>query len=538
MLATRTHWRTLIATIVLLMASAFLVPRFVRAPDIQENRVLAHRPAWRLGPEGLGTLRDATDAYVADRFPIRPYLIGLLNRLRMVAGVSGSPRVIVGRDGWLFFDDGTHMGAARNDPPMTGPQVRSWLMTLAGRTEAAQAAGARYLLVTPPVKETIYPQHGPAWYQGPDPRRPAITLPALATQGGAGEVLYLYPTVAGATRLGQHTYSRHDTHWTGYGAYAGYVGVIRKLQAMGLTDGPRPLSDFDLIKGHMAQRPRDLALMLGVASFVDVDFPHFDNLRGEARLKVTYLGPKQDWTAPQVVDTGEVGKPVLLLTRDSFSNELLPFLLPHFSRIVLAHNQDGFWRPDLIARFKPDIVMLEVLEGGLRVASGDGPAPSAAAVARIDKLLGDTPGLATGQAGQVPIMPTLKAPDRAALAVIAAARPTANCNLEVFTLTRDGDHAASVTISGWISELSSKITSPEGMIRLSGLAGPLTTTVRVDGSRPDVAAYFKLPNGRLSGFLGTYHLSGLPAGAYSATVYRRSAQGWISCQGKQTAVAP
>jgi hypothetical protein len=45
-----------------------------------------------------------------------------------------------------------------------------------------------------------------------------------------------------------------------------------------------------------------------------------------AKLTRTFLGPRQDWTAPQVVDTGEVGKPVLLLTRDSFSNELLSFL--------------------------------------------------------------------------------------------------------------------------------------------------------------------------------------------------------------------
>ena len=70
-----------------------------------------------------------------------PTLIGLLSRLRMLVGVSGSPRVIIGRDGWLFFDDDTHLGPARNDPPMVGPQVRSWLPTLAGRAEAVKAAG-------------------------------------------------------------------------------------------------------------------------------------------------------------------------------------------------------------------------------------------------------------------------------------------------------------------------------------------------------------------------------------------------------------
>ena len=126
MLASRTHWRILVATILLLIAAAWLVPRFAPAPDIQENRVLAQKPAWPKRLEDGRAFRKAADAYVADNFPIRPHLIGLLNRLRMLVGVSGSNRVIIGRDGWLFFDDDTHMGAARNSPAMTGPEMRSW----------------------------------------------------------------------------------------------------------------------------------------------------------------------------------------------------------------------------------------------------------------------------------------------------------------------------------------------------------------------------------------------------------------------------
>jgi len=119
------------------MAAAWLAPLWVRPPGIQENRVLAQRPTWPRRLEEMKAFPKAADAYVADRFPIRPHLIGVLNRLRLMAGVSGSSRVIVGRDGWLFFDDDTHLGGARGDPPLLGPQVRSWLITLAGRTEYA-----------------------------------------------------------------------------------------------------------------------------------------------------------------------------------------------------------------------------------------------------------------------------------------------------------------------------------------------------------------------------------------------------------------
>ena len=532
MLASRTHWRLLIATILVLVAAVWLVPSFVQAPGIQENRVLAKAPGWPHHLRDIHQFRRDADAYVADNFPIRRHLIGLLNRVRMLGGVSGSNRVIVGRHGWLFYDDDSHLGAARNAPPMTGPEIRAWLSLVAGRTEAVQAAGARYLIVIPPIKETVYPQHAPAWFDGVNPERPALTLPKLAAQAQAADVLYLWPPVATATGAGQKTYSRHDTHWSGYGAYAGYAALMRHLHNQGLTEGPRPLADFRRIdlgpKG-----PRDLSLMLGVSSFVDLDFPHVDNPAGEAKLRRTFLGRKKDWTAPQVVDTGEVGKPVLLMTRDSFSTELLPFMYSHFSRIILAHNQDGFWRPDLIERFKPNIVILEVIESGLRVAAADGPPPSAAALARIDHVLAATPPSA-----QAPTMPILATTSGKIAAALAAAPSTPNCNLEAATLTHGIKGEAALTVSGWISELRPSVTSATGYLRLRGAAGDFTAPIQVNGARPDVAAYFKVPTGLESGFVGTYFIKRLPAGAYTPYVYRKAPGGWIGCVGKQALIAP
>src|ERR1700690_1031880 len=101
MFASRLHWRLLIGTVLVLMAATWLAPRWVRPPDIQENRILAEKPAWPQRIQDFAAYRKAADAYVADHFPARPMLIGALNRLRMLAGVSGSNRVIIGRQGWL-----------------------------------------------------------------------------------------------------------------------------------------------------------------------------------------------------------------------------------------------------------------------------------------------------------------------------------------------------------------------------------------------------------------------------------------------------
>lgn len=542
-LASRLHWRLLVGTILVLMAIAplagltprRLTPSWLRPPAIQENRVLAARPAWPTGLAGVRAFRKGADAYVADHFPLRPYLIGLLNRLRMLVGVSGSNRVIVGRNGWLFYDDNSHLGGARGFPPLTGPEVRSWLVTLAGRSEYARAHGAAYLIVSPPSKESIYPQFGPRWYHGPGPRRATLLLPKLARETGAGEVLYLYPEVAAATKAGQKTFSRHDTHWTSYGAYAGYVGLMNRLHAQGLTDGPRPLSDFQKTNPG-PWGPRDLALMLGVASFVDLDFPHYENYAGEAKERITYLNDKRDWTAPRVIDTGEVGKPVLLLVRDSFSNELLPFLLSHFSRIVLVHSQQGFWRQDLIDRYRPSIIIFEVIESGLHWGAGDGPPASAEATARIDRVLTSEPGLRTA-AGPVS-MPQMTALGGKTSRIVAAAARSGDCNVESAGLTPGVGGEATLAISGWFSELGSQVTAPDGFIVLKGAGGSFVGDLRMDKPRPDVAAYYKNPTGLQSGFVQTFYIRKIPAGVYTLSVYRRAGPGWIGCAGAPTVTAP
>lgn len=377
------HWKRLIAGTVLLLGAALVVPQFVRAPDLVENRKLADAPARPQDVEGLAAFRKGADAYVADHFPGRAHLIGLLNFLRYKLGDSGSPRVVVGRDGWLFYDNGDHMAAADGTWRLKPQEVRTWLRILAGRTEAMRAQGATYLVLVPPDKEDVYPQYMPSWFHL-DPDRNAVRLSRLATAAQAGEVLYLGPYMTRPARWGLKLYEPYETHWTGLGAYEGYAALMQRLQAMGAVhEGPRPLEAFtEIAQGPSS--PRNLALMLGIASFVSNDYPQFDDPAAEHQLTTSWLSDQHDWTKPRVVDTGEVGKPVLLMTMDSFSNALLPFLYGHFSRIVLAHHQDGPWRQDLIDRFKPNVVIGEVLESGLPFEMGSGPDASPAALARIE----------------------------------------------------------------------------------------------------------------------------------------------------------
>ena len=520
MVASSTHWRLLIGVIIALMAAAFLVPRVVRQPYLEENRILAPRPALPTRPAEIRGFVKATDAYVADHFPPRPHLIALLNRVRLYAGASGSPRVLVGREGWLFYNDDSLLGATRGDPPLRREEIRDWLQHAAGRTEALRARGIPYLVMTPPMKETVYPDYAPHWYSGLDAARPAPLLARLARRAGAGEVLYLQAPLVAARRQGQKTFSRHDTHWTGYGAYAGYAALMGRLHAMGVAEPPLPLSAFKNTGPDVGDREGDLAVMLGVADLVDIEREHVDNPEGRARAKVRYLSAKHHWSGPQVIETGQAGKPVLLMTRDSFANALVPFLLPHFSRLILAHNQDGAWRQDLIDRFKPDVVVLEVLEAGLKNSMGDGPPASPAATARIDQVVASVwPGARMA----------LSRPQT--VGALARAKAASSCNLDTAASTPAENGAALVFLDGWFALPKALTASRLGWARLQGGGRDYVAPIHFDGRRSDVAAFLKSPRAEASGFSTTFFVPPLAKGAYGLTLYRRTWAGWSSCQG-------
>jgi len=239
----RAHWGRLIGATLAVIAGAFVLPRVVPAPTLLENRRLAEPPS---PPKGLGDLsayRKATDAYVADHFPPRTHLIAGINALRLWLGVSGSSRVIVGHDTWLFSDNGSHLSSARGEPAMSNAEARAWLGGLASRTEAMKAEGRAYIVLVPPVKEAVYPGAAPDWFKL-DFNRPAAMLNRLAAASSAGDLIYPQEDLAQKARWGLRVYDRYDSHWSGLGAYQGYVAFMRRLERRGVTEGPRPLESF------------------------------------------------------------------------------------------------------------------------------------------------------------------------------------------------------------------------------------------------------------------------------------------------------
>lgn len=491
-----------------LILAAFVAPRFLPEPDLREGRRLAASPRWQ---GSLEKFRTDTDAFVADNFPARTRLIAALNYLRLRAGVSGSEKVLIGREGWLFYNDDSLLGPARGESPLTPETAEQLMQNLAGRAEFLEARGAQYLVIAAPLRETLYPEYAPSWFRL-SPRRFSPEIAAAAERMVPGRVLHLHDALVRAKAGGATTFSRHDTHWTGEGAYAGYLAVMQRLRAQGLDQEPRPLSAF---RARVGDRPHDLAQMLGVGGFLPIEYVGYED-PAAASWKTIWLGPgRRDFTAAQVIDTGQPSKPVLLMQRDSFSIALAPFLTGHFSKVVLTHIDQGHWRQDLIERYRPDFVILEVQENGLGAVLSSGPAASEPARARIHAAL-SSPASA-------------KPASLADKAALKDARPAPGCSIDEADFTVGG-----LQVAGWISDLRPGWGQPRGMARLTGGAGDYLQPILIDIQRQDVAAAYRRRIRQPNGFTAT--LGGLPAGAYRLRVYRLADQGWIACDGPEVQI--
>lgn len=364
------HWWSLIAGVVTVVMVVHLFPLFkVSEPELSENRVLASAPLLPKSFSDWAVLPKKLDAFAIDQFPLRTHMITFLNYVRYTLGYSGSKKIIVGQNGWLFYDDGNHLVLMSGELILDKASINAWVSGFSQRVEYLNRKNVKFYFMVAPVKEDIYPEYRPRWM--PEQRVNTEVDEIISASKSAGFDQIIDPREAiFQERHNQKLYDEYDTHWTGLGAYIAYTQLIGRMSKDFPGMQPSPLAAFTPVTPPKGGVPRDLSLMLGIADFVPHDRISFAGMLPHPVEKTTFLSDNHSWVAPQVLHTDTKNGKTLILLRDSFSTELLPFLKDHFETIVMAHVQDGFFRADLIERFKPDAVAIVIIETGVRHTMG------------------------------------------------------------------------------------------------------------------------------------------------------------------------
>ena len=216
------------ASSVLLLIPVYTMP-FVGPSSATnaEKRELAAFPA--LFEEGKFNTAffDGVGDYLADRFTFRSELVTAQSDLTGAFGVSSKEDVIMGSDGWLYFDK--TMPDYMGKTSLTALQAARLQRVGDLMAEYVEGHGASFALTVVPNKATVYPDHLPYYYRIPDSytvTKPDCDSPTpLAVLNGqlANSDWYVDMTAA-LTAQADNTqlYHKRDSHWNNLGARLGY----------------------------------------------------------------------------------------------------------------------------------------------------------------------------------------------------------------------------------------------------------------------------------------------------------------------------
>ena len=339
-----------------------------RAEAPQENRLPAVFPKFQPSLAGIGKFLAGTEAYFADHFGFRRQLVRWQQRWQWKifhdAQGGNAHSVLAGKGDWLFFTEPRTVNDIIGAMPFTSAELESWRTLLTGRRDWLRERGIRYLLVIPPDKQSVYPEHLPDWLAdrtGP-PQRLDQLLDHMRKHSDV-PILDLRATLLDAKKLGD-IYLHTDTHWNARGAFAAYRSIVQEVAALGLPSTPLDAVAFDV--SIAAKGPTgDLAQMMGQeGSLLEKNTPAFSPKPSlpPTRLRMEPdLVPKK-WTPgtePRVMENPAAhGKMVMF--HDSFAQHLFQFLGQNFGRIVFVWQP--YWDKPVIEREKPDIVIDEILQ--------------------------------------------------------------------------------------------------------------------------------------------------------------------------------
>lgn len=302
--------------------------------------------------DGFG---DDFETWFSKRFAFRGTVVDLFSSLKETVFQTGNDQVIVGKDGFLYFQD--TLDSFLRENPLTDDEIRSIGTALSNLSAYAEAHGARLLFVCAPNKNTVYPEFMPARYRIA-PSNAMSDLDRLYAHLDAEttvDYLDLRPVLESAKQEAL-LYHKRDSHWNGYGAHVAYEAIMEHLDL--------PMPDFSVLpRTDITTHEGDLDRLLYPGTVKYDDNTVFD-YEGQY-IYTSAFSTEMDMT----ITTRSAGKAgTLLCFRDSFASALLGDLAITFSSAQLERAIP--YRLDLLETTKADVVIVEIVERNLRSLIG------------------------------------------------------------------------------------------------------------------------------------------------------------------------
>lgn len=316
----------------------------------QENRNLAIKPSLSRLYENAYNYGSKFEQWYNDRFFGRDILLDAYSYFMSYLKTRGNDRVLIGKDGWLFYKGNNSLRNFQNLDLFTEDELQKAVKYLSDINNWAKVNGKDFYYMICPDKNKVYGEYISYINKlNLDEKSRANQLISYLRKHTDVKVVYPYKALHDAKKQGL-LYWKNDTHWNKFGAYIGYIELMSEIikdnnvhivEYNGFNSSKRFKGDLtNMMKNHKEDK----------TSYVEPIILNNTKCDKDTNQRNDVLCINQKLTTN------------LYIYRDSFATNLSPYLNNTFGNVKY------FWRynitkEDLInIKNNADIIVLEQVE--------------------------------------------------------------------------------------------------------------------------------------------------------------------------------
>ena len=309
------HKKFFIVIFMAILWIPFLTMFFVKTDMSAEKREVAKMPDITIkGQLNTEYPQQLTD-YFNDNFGFRQNLITLDAKIKGgLFSTSNNKKVIIGNDGWLYFNETLDDYFSRN--VMTKRGVFDCAKTLALINESVENEDRQFLFVVAPNKNSIYPENMPFIYvKGEEINNYSLLQEAMAKLNV--NTIDLKEAFLSEDKV---LYHKKDTHWTNEGAAFAMNLILDNLGKKHTNF----VGQDNVVKNDFNADLQDM--LYPTLNLFD------DQIYYKMQHTQKYLGRFKSTEDLSILSSDDKEEKTVVMYRDSFGNALVPFVADQYAK--------------------------------------------------------------------------------------------------------------------------------------------------------------------------------------------------------------
>jgi hypothetical protein len=332
--------------------------------DTKENRKLNEKSQLFLDNKINLNFGKETEDWLSDHFYKRELIIRKNSKLNeIITNRVENDVAFLGKEDWIFYKGDNSILNYQNINLFSEEELNQIKEVLASRKRFFNSKNAKYYTIIIPDKNKIYgDKYYPKYIKKMNSigraKQLQLYLESLNIEGLS--IIYPYERLLNESEKNL-TYWKNDTHWNTYGAYIGYLELIKEIkkdfpdiQEVKETDiniSETPFLGLELLKILSMDIQKGLEKYKNVLyKTVSLKKENFDYVKNDGK------------DGRNGIITKSNKKYKVLIFRDSFTISMIPYISQTFGEVNYIWSHDLNEYEKVINDYKPDIVIYESVE--------------------------------------------------------------------------------------------------------------------------------------------------------------------------------